>query len=136
MKQARRWVRMTYCQNIPLREGRSVKFEGREIAIFNLGDRFLAIDNRCPHQGGPLSEGIVAGATVVCPLHAWKVNLETGTARDTAASYHSVETFRTRVENGVVLLELPAECAPPELSAVTPVGPCAFIPARNESAGE
>ena len=50
----------------------------REIAIFNLGDRFLATDNRCPHKGGPLCDGIVTGTSVVCPLHAWKVNLSDG----------------------------------------------------------
>jgi nitrite reductase (NADH) small subunit len=125
MKQKKRWVRVTHCGNIPLREGRSVKFVGREIAIFNLGDRFLAIDNRCPHNGGPLSEGIVSGTTVVCPLHAWKVNLETGISGDAAHSRRCVETFRTRVEDGVVLLELPAEVTLPEVSPVAHVGFCA-----------
>jgi nitrite reductase (NADH) small subunit len=124
MKQERRWVRITHCRNIPLREGRSVKVAGREIAIFNLGDRFLAIDNHCPHEGGPLSEGIIAGVTVVCPLHAWKVNLETGIARDTAALHHCVETFRTRVEEGIVLLELPAEFTLPQACAVARIDLC------------
>jgi nitrite reductase (NADH) small subunit len=67
-----------------------VRFGDREIAIFNLGDRFLAVDNRCPHKGGPLSDGIVSGATVVCPLHAWKVNLETGSVLNTPESPQSV----------------------------------------------
>ena len=51
----RHWIRVTPCENIPPREGRAAMVGGREIAIFNLGDRFLAVDNRCPHQGGPLS---------------------------------------------------------------------------------
>ncbi len=46
---AETWVRVTTCDNIPLREGRAVIVGGRELAIFNLGDRFLATDNRCPH---------------------------------------------------------------------------------------
>ena len=70
-------VRVNSC-DIPPREGRALILGGREIAIFNLGTRFLAIDNRCPHKGGPLSDGIVSANTVVCPLHAWKINLETG----------------------------------------------------------
>jgi len=102
-----KWVRITHCDNIPLREGRSVKVGSREIAIFNLGDRFLAVDNRCPHKGGPLSEGIVSGTTVVCPLHAWKVDLECGAVKKPADVQVCVKTFRTRVEAGTVLLEVP-----------------------------
>ncbi len=102
-----KWVRITDCDNIPLREGRAVKVGDREIAIFNLGDRFLAVDNRCPHKGGPLSEGIVSGNTVVCPLHAWKVDLECGAVKKPAGVQSCVPTFRTRVEAGIVLLEVP-----------------------------
>src|SRR6266576_1632408 len=94
-------------QNIPLREGRSVNVAGREIAIFNLGDRVLAIDGRCPHQGGPLGEGIVTGSTVVCPLHAWKISLETGRIRKPDENTAFVATHRTRIESGIVLVEVP-----------------------------
>ena len=107
----KQWVRITEKQNIPLREGRSVSVAGREIAIFNLGDRFLAVDGRCPHKGGPLAEGIVTGTTVVCPLHAWKVDLADGTVKNTASAVPCIETFRTQVEAGVVLIELPVEPA-------------------------
>jgi nitrite reductase (NADH) small subunit len=103
------WIRITLVQNIPLREGRSVKIAGREIAIFNLGDRILAVENRCPHKGGPLAEGIVSGATVVCPLHALKIGLEDGKTLNEPPSRHShcVATFRTRVRDGVISIELP-----------------------------
>ncbi len=103
-----RWIHMTACENIPPREGRAVKVNDREIAIFNLGDRFLAVDNRCPHQGGPLCDGIVAGNTVICPLHAWKVGLETGAVERPGGVAACVITYATRVEAGVVLIELPA----------------------------
>src|SRR5690348_6307114 len=73
-----KWVRITRCENIPLREGRAVRVGNRDIAVFNLGGRFLAVENRCPHQAGPLADGIISGNTVVCPLHAWKVDLECG----------------------------------------------------------
>ena len=102
-----RWVRITRCESVPLREGRAVTLAGREIAIFNLGDRFLATDNRCPHQGGPLCDGIVTGASVVCPLHAWKVRLDSGQVERPAAGSACVSTYPTRVEDGVVWLELP-----------------------------
>src|SRR5262245_34578341 len=102
-----RWVPVTAAANIPPREGRAVSIGALEIALFNLGDRFLAIDNRCPHQGGPLSDGIVAGHSVVCPLHAWKVDLETGSVvRPSTAS--CVRAYATRLEGDVVVIALPA----------------------------
>ena len=100
------WVRIAFCRDIPVREGRAVGIGNREIAIFNLGDRFLAVENRCPHKGGPLADGIVSGATVVCPLHAWKMSLETGKGVGGPSASSCVETFRTQVEDGKVLLEL------------------------------
>lgn len=79
----------------------------REIALFNLGDRFLAVGSRCPHQGGPLADGIVAGASVVCPLHTWKIDLESGCVERPAGSTACIATYATRVEAGVVMVELP-----------------------------
>ena len=99
------WARVTRTENIPLREGRSVKLGGVEIAIFNLGERFMAIENRCPHQGGPLCDGIVSGATVVCPLHGWGFDLVTGGAVR-ASLPACVTTFATRVEDGIVLVDM------------------------------
>ena len=104
--ESKRWTRIALCDDIPPREGRAVKVGNREIAIFNLGDRFLAIDNRCPHKGGPLADGIVSGTTVVCPLHAWKISLETGEGVNSASASSCIEPLRTRVEHGVIFLEL------------------------------
>jgi nitrite reductase (NADH) small subunit len=104
----RQWLRITACENIPPREGRAAMAGGREIALFNLGDRFLAVESRCPHQGGPLADGIVTGASVVCPLHAWKVGLESGCVERPAGATACVATYATRVEAGVVMVELPA----------------------------
>ena len=68
---------------------------------------FVAVENRCPHQGGPLADGIVTGCAVVCPLHAWKVRLDTGEVERPAGMADCVRTYPTRVEGGVVLVELP-----------------------------
>ena len=106
------WVRVTPCESIPLREGRAVTIGGRQIAIFNLGNRFLATDNQCPHRGGPLCDGIVAGDSVVCPLHAWKVRLDTGAVERPAAQDTCVATYATRIDNGIVMLELPLQKSP------------------------
>ena len=104
-----RWIRVTLVENIPPREGRAVLVGDQELALFNLGDRFLATDNRCPHEGGPLCDGILTGESVVCPLHAWKVNLTDGSVeRPAAGKAHCVQTYPTRVEDGVVLIAVPA----------------------------
>ncbi len=108
MKEPKTWIRIARCRDIPLREGRAVRAGNREIAVFNLGDRFLAVDNRCPHKAGPLADGIISGATVVCPLHAWKLSLETGKGVTGPSASSCVETFRTRVEDGIVFLEMSA----------------------------
>jgi nitrite reductase (NADH) small subunit len=103
-----RWIRVTPLENIPAREGRSVEIGGREIAIFNLGDRLLATSNRCPHKGGPLCDGIVTGASVVCPLHAWKVSLESGSVERPAGEQdRCVETYPVRVDDGVIVVAVP-----------------------------
>jgi nitrite reductase (NADH) small subunit len=104
---ASRWVRVTGTDTIPVLEGRAVDLGGLEIALFNLGERYLAVENRCPHQGGPLADGIVAGGTVVCPLHAWKIRLDAGTVQRPGDSTACVRTYATRIEDGVVLVELP-----------------------------
>lgn len=99
------WIRVTTTDNVPVREGRAVLIGDREIALFNLGDRFLATDNQCPHQGGPLCDGIVTGSSVVCPLHSWKIDLVSGqVARPVQGKDHCVTTYPTRVEDGFVLI--------------------------------
>lgn len=109
-----RWIRVTTTESIPLREGRAVNVAGRELALFNLGDRFLAIGNRCPHQGGALSDGIVSGCAVVCPLHAWKIRLDTGEVERPGGSEACVPTFATRVEGGTVMVQLTALASTPD----------------------
>lgn len=109
----KQWVRITECANIPLREGRATTAGGHHIAVFNLGQRFAAVENRCPHRGGPLAEGIVSGTTVVCPLHAWKIDLETGVAVSAGDNAPCVQTYRTRTEDGVLEIEIPVTGAPP-----------------------
>lgn len=110
----RNWIRITEIANIPRREGRAVRVAGREIAVFNLDGRVVAVDNACPHKGGPLCDGIVSGSTVVCPLHGQRFDLETGMPV-MAAQPDCVATYPARVEDGIILLDLSgsvAETAP------------------------
>jgi nitrite reductase (NADH) small subunit len=90
--------------DIPRQGARVVKTPQGCIAIFRTADdQVFALEDRCPHKGGPLSEGIVHGTSVTCPLHAWVFDLNTGIAQgsDTGA----VTTFAVRVEAGRVLLD-------------------------------
>jgi nitrite reductase (NADH) small subunit len=101
-----KWIRITQVENIPLREGRAVRIGADEIAIFNTGARFLAIQNRCPHGGGPLADGIISGNSVVCPLHGWKTCLESGSVERPKDLEVCVRTFPTKVEDGIVLVQI------------------------------
>lgn len=75
-----------------------------DIAIFRTSDdQVFALDDRCPHKGGPLSEGIVHGTSVTCPLHAWVFDLSTGIAQ--GADEGAVQTYPARTEGGRVFLD-------------------------------
>jgi nitrite reductase (NADH) small subunit len=111
------WTRIARPESIPLHEGRNVFIGERELAIFNLGNKFAAIDAACPHRGGPLCDGIVTGApslaggpvkghAVVCPLHGWKVDLNTGNVLKPDVSV-KVETYEVRLNEGVIEVNLP-----------------------------
>jgi nitrite reductase (NADH) small subunit len=99
------WIRITAAENIPAREGRTLQLGPLQIAIFNTGDRFLAVEDRCPHGGGPLSDGIVGGTTVTCPLHNWRICLQSGNvSRPCESGAPAVQTFPVQVVDGIVML--------------------------------
>jgi len=90
--------------DIPPQGARVVKTPLGCIAIFRtLDDQLFALEDRCPHKGGPLSEGIVHGTSVTCPLHAWVFDLNTGLTQ--GADEGRVQTFPVRSEGGRVLLD-------------------------------
>ncbi|HCF6755905.1 TPA: nitrite reductase small subunit NirD [Pseudomonas aeruginosa] len=74
-----------------------------DIAIFRAADdQVFALDDRCPHKGGPLSQGLIYGKRVACPLHNWQIELESGEA--VAPDQGCAHRHPVRVENGRVLL--------------------------------
>jgi len=75
---------------------------GYEVAVFNLGDAFVAYENVCPHQGGPIGEGFVEDGTVTCPWHAWCFDLRTGTL--TIGAFARLRRFGVRVEEESLLV--------------------------------
>jgi nitrite reductase (NADH) small subunit len=93
------WIAIGSTIDIPVRGARCVATPQGRIAVFRTAeDRFFAIEDRCPHKAGPLSEGIVHGHAVTCPLHNWVISLETGAAL--GADEGSVRTFALKVEDG------------------------------------
>ena len=106
------WVSIGPADQIPPREGRTVMFGDTEVAVFNLGaDRFLAVEGRCPHSQGPLADGILSSAggvvTVTCPLHSWRICLESGTVAKPSGKTGCLTTFPVTIEGGNVLLQFP-----------------------------
>ncbi|MTH64830.1 nitrite reductase small subunit NirD [Paracoccus shanxieyensis] len=90
--------------DIPAQGARLVRTAQGCIAVFRTADdRVFALDDRCPHKGGPLSEGIVHGTSVTCPLHNWVFDLNTGTAQ--GADDGAVATYPIRVEAGRILID-------------------------------
>lgn len=98
------WIKIGQLEDIPLRGGRVVKTPVGCIAVFRTAENeIFAIEDRCPHKGGPLSQGIVHGQEVTCPLHNMVICLTSGEAQ--GADEGKVKTFSLRVENGAVLID-------------------------------
>lgn len=97
------WVQVCHLTDILPLGARTIPARKGEIAVFRCGDdSVFAVLNRCPHKQGPLSEGIVHGHRVACPLHSWVIDLETGEA--VAPDIGCTPKIPTKVENGVVFL--------------------------------
>ena len=98
------WIDIAALNDIPKRGARVVKTRLGCVAVFRTADdQVFAINDICPHKKGPLSEGIVHGTSVTCPLHNWVFDLQTGLAQ--GADEGRVSTFNTKVQNGRIHLE-------------------------------
>jgi len=100
------WKRLCQLEEIPRLGSRVVAGTRHgDIAVFRTADDdVFAMHDKCPHKGGPLSQGIVHGRTVTCPLHSWKIQLEDGQA--VAPDVGCTRPFSAKVESGVVFLKL------------------------------
>jgi len=100
------WMDIGTIDDIPRLGARVVRTPEGDIAVFRTADdRVFALHDQCPHKSGPLSQGIVHGRRVTCPLHNWLIDLETGEA--TAPDEGATACFPVRVEDGKVSLHLP-----------------------------
>ena len=109
------WIDVGALSAIPRRGARTLTVggpmtSGEEIAVFRTGDdEVYALVNRCPHKGGPLSQGIVHGNSVACPLHNWRISLANGAAQ--GDDHGCTPTIPARIAAGRVLLDRAAMIA-------------------------
>lgn len=99
------WQRVCAVDDIPVLGARRIAREqGLAVAVFRgEGDRVFALLDRCPHMGGPLSQGIVFGESVACPLHNWTISLVDGQAK--APDVGCAVRFACKIEDGEVFLD-------------------------------
>jgi len=104
------WVDIGALDAVPIQGARVVKTGQFCIAIFRpTVDTAFALEDSCPHKAGPLSQGIVHGNAVTCPLHNWVINLQTGAAM--GADEGKVRVFTLQLADGRILLDLSAFAA-------------------------
>ena len=89
---------------VPAGTGKAVRPNGVSVALFNVDGEFHAVDGVCPHQGGPLGEGILDGAIVSCPLHFWQFDVVKGHAPDFPEA--AITKFRVKIEAGEIYVEV------------------------------
>ncbi|MFC3038716.1 nitrite reductase small subunit NirD [Virgibacillus xinjiangensis] len=90
---------------LPERLGKTIILDGQEIAVFKLADgEVRAIENRCPHKGGVLAEGMVSGDHVFCPMHDWKISIMDGKVQ--APDEGCVQTYQVEVKDELVYIVL------------------------------
>jgi nitrite reductase (NADH) small subunit len=99
------WVAVGTVDDVPMRGARCVKNGAMTIAIFRTAtNEIYALEDKCPHRNGPLSQGIVHDGCVTCPLHNWVISLATGRAQ--AADEGATLAFPVKIEGGKIYLDL------------------------------
>jgi nitrite reductase (NADH) small subunit len=95
-----KFVPVALVSEIPVGTARPYIVGDREVAVFNVDGTFYAIENGCPHQGGPLAEGWIEGNVVTCPWHAWCFDVTDG--KMTLGGFTSVDAFDVQVEGSTI----------------------------------
>jgi nitrite reductase (NADH) small subunit len=100
------WGPVAQLSDLPTDTGCVVEVEGRQVALFRVGDEVFAMENECPHREGPIGEGDLEDGVVTCPWHAWQVDVRTG-----AVAYRPelcAKTYPCNVDDdGRVFVRLP-----------------------------
>lgn len=97
-------VKIASINDVKPGKARVVRAGGREIALYNVGGKFYATSNVCPHRGGPLGEGELEGSVITCPHHAWQFDVTTGT--NVRMPLSKVQTFKVVVQDNDVMVDV------------------------------
>jgi nitrite reductase/ring-hydroxylating ferredoxin subunit len=99
-----RWIEVARASDCPPGGSWEVVAEGQLLALFNVDGSFFALDGVCPHQGGPLGKGVLAGCVVTCPWHGWQFDVTSG--QHQFAPTVRQPCYAARVEEGRVLVDM------------------------------
>jgi nitrite reductase (NADH) small subunit/3-phenylpropionate/trans-cinnamate dioxygenase ferredoxin subunit len=102
-----KWIAVAKAADVAPGACRSVEAEGVGIALFNVEGTIYALDNCCPHAGGPIGEGQLDGPIVTCPWHGWRFDVTTGVRPENPV--FTVSRYRVNVVNGDILVQVPPE---------------------------
>ena len=97
-------VKVAEATDLPAGKGMQVTVGGQPVALFNVDGEFFAVDNLCPHQGGPLGEGMVENDSVICPWHAWAFNVKTGESPLNPRA--KIDTFPVTIEGDDIYITM------------------------------
>ena len=100
-----KWINVVKTSAVEPGQNIVIKFDNEDIAIFNTGTEFYAINNTCPHQGGPLNEGTLAGEVITCPWHGWQYDLKSGCPITTP----NLRIYPLRVHGDTLQIAIPPE---------------------------
>ena len=100
----RKFVTVARLSDVPSGACRSVEVDGAGIALFNVDGVLFALDNCCPHAGGPLGEGVLSGETVTCPWHGWRINVRTGARPENPEI--TVQRYTVNIEGDEIQVDL------------------------------
>lgn len=98
------FVAVAEIASLPPGKGRTVEVRGKRFALWNVDGKYCAIDDDCPHRGGPLGAGLLEGGKVYCPLHGWAFDVQTGACLSNPS--RPVARYHTKVENGMVWIDV------------------------------
>ena len=99
------WVEIGNLSDIPRQGSRCVKLGDKTVAIFRtFDDQIFALEDKCPHKNGPLSQGIVHDGCVTCPLHNWVISLATGKAQ--GADEGATKTYSVKLDGDTILFDI------------------------------
>jgi NAD(P)H-dependent nitrite reductase small subunit len=98
------WVRVAATDELSSGQSKTVRANGKSIALYNVNGAFYATDDACIHKGGPLGEGTLEGAIITCPWHQWQYDVTTG--KTTVNPNMDVDTYPVKVEGDNVMVEI------------------------------